>query len=145
MSSTITIKFSIDTTDASIPLGMSVLLDNTEIFKNTHIIGKEYIEYIMPDDDGEHLLQFVMTGKTQEHTKIDTDGNIVSDARLTVNDLEFDDIKLGQVFIDHAVYHHNFNSAGENIQEKFYGEIGCNGHVDLKFSTPIYLWLLENF
>jgi hypothetical protein len=43
-----------------------------------------------------------------------------------------------------ATYTHNFNGAGAETQEKFYGEIGCNGIVSLKFSTPIYLWLLEH-
>ena len=26
----------------------------------------------------------------------------------------------------------------------FFGNMGCNGYVSLKFATPIYLWLLEH-
>jgi len=47
------------------------------------------------------------------------------------------------VFIDHATYTHNFNGTQAETTDKFYGEMGCNGTVSLRFTTPIYLWLLE--
>jgi len=43
-----------------------------------------------------------------------------------------------------AQYQHDFNGTGNPTIDKFYGEMGCNGTVSLKFTTPIYLWLLEN-
>jgi hypothetical protein len=85
-----------------------------------------------------------MKHKTTEHTKIDEQGAIVSDACLTVSNLAFDEIELKQIFIDHAVYTHNFNGTQTEIQDKFYGEMGCNGTVSFKFTTPICLWLLEH-
>jgi hypothetical protein len=45
--------------------------------------------------------------------------------------------------IDQLVYEHNANGTGPLVQDKFYGEMGCNGTVTLEFSSPTYLWLLE--
>ena len=75
---------------------------------------------------------------------IDEAGNIISDAKLTVTNVAFDDIQLGHMLTEKATYAHDFNGTGVMGQHKFYGEMGCNGTVSLKFSTPIYLWLLEH-
>jgi hypothetical protein len=37
-----------------------------------------------------------------------------------------------------------FNGTSEVTEDKFYSELGCNGTVSLKFTTPMYLWLLEH-
>jgi hypothetical protein len=96
------------------------------------------------DDDGEHELRFILKNKTADHTQVDEAGNIVADATLTVTDLAFDEIRLGHMVTEQAVYTHDFNGTQKEIQDKFYGEMGCNGTVSIKFSTPIYLWLLEH-
>jgi hypothetical protein len=85
-----------------------------------------------------------MKNKIQEHTVVDSDGNIISDAMLTIANITFDDIKLGHLFTEQAVYHHDFNGTQDPIKDKFFGDMGCNGYVSLRFTTPIYLWLLEN-
>jgi hypothetical protein len=85
-----------------------------------------------------------MKNKTSDHTKVDSDGNIVADARLTITDLSFDEISLGHMVTEQAVYTHDFNGTSAIIQDQFYHELGCNGTVSLKFNTPIYLWLLEH-
>jgi hypothetical protein len=89
-------------------------------------------------------LYFIIKNKKQEHTKIDEQGNIISDARLTLKDVAFDEIPLAQLFVDHAVYRHNFNGTSSAVDDKFFGELGCNGTLSLHFTTPIYLWLLEH-
>jgi len=98
----------------------------------------------MPDDEAEHDLRFVLKNKTAEHTQIDEAGNIVNDARLKITDMAFDEIQLGHMITEQAVYDHDFNGTGVMSQHKFYGEMGCNGTVSLKFTTPVYLWLLEH-
>jgi hypothetical protein len=72
-------------------------------------------------------------------------GEIVLDARLAIKDIEFDQIALNHIFTELSVYTHDFNGTGPQTSDKFYGEIGCNGIVELKFTTPVYIWLLENF
>lgn len=93
---------------------------------------------------GEHVLEIELAGKLPEHTQLDAQGNILQDQLITVNNLKFDDIELGQVFYDLAEYHHDLNGTSASRVDKFYGTMGCNGVVRLKFSCPVYIWLLEN-
>jgi len=138
------ISCSINTTDASAKLGIEVWLNDQQLLNQDHVSELIEFKYDLPDEDAEHELRFVMKNKTVEHTKVDEQGNIIADACLIITELAFDEIELKQIFIDQAVYTHDFNGTQEIIQTKFYGEMGCNGTVSIKFTTPIYLWLLEN-
>ena len=140
----ITLKFIVNSTDYSVPLGMRISLDNNIIYENTHVSASAEIQHQLLDNDGKHELTFELFGKQPEYTKIDDDGNIVSDAMLSVSGIEIDGIDLDQIFQSLAVYHHDFNGTQPPQQDRFYGHIGCNGTVQLKFTTPVYLWLLEN-
>ena len=95
-------------------------------------------------DDQSHVLEFVLSGKTIEHTKITDQGEITSDVRVRIQDIAFDDIEIDQIVSELAEYHHDFNGTQPATVDRFYGEMGCNGTVRLEFTTPIYLWLLEN-
>jgi hypothetical protein len=144
MTDTVKISCILDTTDPVAALGFEVWIDDQQQVDIDHVTAQQQINLEINDQDADHVLRFVLKNKTTDHTRVDEHGNIVSDARLLVQGLAFDGIPLGQVFVDHAVYTHNYNGTGADVQTKFYGEMGCNGHVELKFSTPIYLWLLEH-
>jgi hypothetical protein len=124
-------------------LAMQIWIDSTRIFDQT-LVETTPIEFDLPEDEAEHSLRFVMDNKMPDHTQIDSNGNIVADSKLTVTDLAIDEILLDQLLFNLATYTHNSNGSGPEVQDKFYGEIGCNGTVELKFTTPVYLWLLEN-
>ena len=96
------------------------------------------------DEGGEHELQFVMSGKTHQHTKIDEQGNILSDVLLELRDIVIDGIDISNMFYSHARYTHDFNGTQPQTTTTTHGSLGCNGVVSLKFSSPFYLWLLEN-
>jgi hypothetical protein len=141
-----TFKFScvIDTTDASCILGMEIWLDGAQIFNEIHIQQRLNFHYDIPDNDSTHTLKFVIKGKTIDHTKIDEQGNILSDARLIVEKICFEDIELGNMLSNFATYTHDYNGTAQPTTQTFYRELGCNGMVELSFSSPVYLWLLEN-
>lgn len=142
--STYQITCTIGTTDPAAKLGLEIWVDNNQLYTNAHIVEESMpLSFTLEEDANEHELKFIMTGKTTTDTTVDQDGNIIKDACLTINDLAFEEIMLNQMFIDNAAYTHNFNGSQQEISEKFYGTLGCNGTVSLKFSTPIYLWLLE--
>jgi hypothetical protein len=144
MSNSITISFDLSTTDSAAGLGFEVWIDTTKLYDEIVNFNSSELKFEISDDTADHELRFIMKNKTVDHTKLGEDGNIVSDAKLILKNLAFDEIKLGHLATEQAVYTHNFNGTGREAHEKFYEEIGCNGTVSLKFSTPIYLWLLEH-
>ena len=140
----LTITGIISTTSATADLGVEILLDQKSVFSADHVKQDTKFSCKVNDEDGNHCIQFVLKNKKPEHTQLDTQGNIIQDARLVIKDVAFDEIMLGQTFIDHTVYTHDFNGTQEPVQERFYGEMGCNGSVTLEFTSPVYIWLLEN-
>ena len=144
MSNTISISFELNTSDGQAELGFEAWVDDEKFVDIAHVPGQQLIKIDIDDADGGHELRLILKNKKATDTKIDEQGNIVSDATLSISDLAFDEIKLGHMVTKLATYDHDFNGTKELIQDKFYGEIGCNGVVSLGFTTPIYLWLLEN-
>ena len=144
MTNTIGISFELNTSNESAELGFEAWVDDEKFVDIDHVQGQQLIKIDIADTDGDHELQLVLKNKTEAHTKIDVDGTIISDATLTVSNLAFDEIKLGHMVTKLATYSHDFNGTKELTQERFHGVMGCNGTVGLKFTTPIYLWLLEN-
>jgi hypothetical protein len=138
------ISLEIDTTNPEIPLGVEVWIDQVKIADHLHVTQPVLISHALSDADGAHELRVILKNKQPAHTTIDSDGNILSDARLVVRDLMFDQVTLGQILIDQAIYTHNHNGQTEPVQQKFYGEMGCNGTMSLQFASPVYVWLLEN-
>ena len=140
----IKLKFTLASTDYSVPLGMRVCLNDNIIYESTHVASEQKIEYNIPGEDAEYELIFELFGKKPEHTKINEAGDIVSDSMLSITGVEIDEIDIDQIIQSLAIYHHDFNGTNSPTEEKFYSHLGCNGKLKLKFSTPVYLWLLEN-
>ena len=126
-------------------LHVSVTLDDQVIYDDRPGLTPSTVTYEFDDtDDREHMLIFQMQNKLPEHTTISDTGEILKDTVIQISNLSFDDIELGHMFTEHARYHHDTNGTTDPIIDTFYGEMGCNGRVEMRFSTPIYLWLLEN-
>ena len=141
-----TVKFScvVAPSKTAVPLGCEVWIDDTCVFDQNHVAEPVAVDHEFSDDDGEHVLRITLKNKLPEHTQIDDQGNIMSDALLGVTEISFDEIDCTQIVQNLAVYRHNLNGNGSEIEDQFFGDLGCNGSVELKFTTPVYLWLLEN-
>lgn len=145
MESKITITADVDTNSVDSPLGLEVWVDGVLLQNIDRVVEPSTISvYVEDADNVDHELKFVLKNKTMDHTTVDEAGNIIKDSVVEIKNIKFDEIELGHMFYEQAVYHHNFNGNGPDTEEKFYGTMGCNGSVVLKFSTPMYLWLLEN-
>jgi hypothetical protein len=144
MSEQVQLACRISATDPANPVGLEIWLDHTQIYNNEQVTESVDFVYELADADAEHQLRFVMKNKTQEHTQVDADNNILTDSCISIENLSFDEIPLGQIFIDQAVYEHDFNGTADAVQDQFFGTMGCNGTVSLSFTCPIYLWLLEH-
>ena len=138
------ISFDVETSDVECPLGIQVWLDDSLLLDNSHVQEKIAFAHDMSDDDGEHQLRIVILGKTLDHTQVDDQGNIIKDATLQISAVTIDGIDVNQLFSEKCVYTHDFNGTQPEIKNTFYGTAGCNGIILFEFTTPIYLWLLEN-
>ena len=138
------ISFDVEISDAECLLGVEIWIDNSLLLKNNHVQDKITFVHDISDEDGEHELRVVLTDKTSDHTQIDKAGTIIKDATLTISNFEIDGLDVNQLFFAHCVYTHNFNGTQPEIADTFHGIAGCNGTISFSFSTPIYLWLLEN-
>jgi hypothetical protein len=144
MSDTITISFDLGATDTTAGLNFEVQINNKILYNNIVDFDFTNLKFELSDNEADHELCFIMQNKTIDHTKINESGIIISDAKLLLKNLAFGGIELDHLLTEQAVYTHDFNGTGSKTQDKFYGEIGCNGTISLKFSTPVHIWLLEN-
>jgi hypothetical protein len=127
-------------------LTLVVRFDGQEIYRCPHL-SSDFQDIAHEFDDSqerEHTMEIEMLGKTQDHTQVNESGDIISDRVVEIEDVALDDITLGHLLTEVAEYHHDGNGTRDSMQERFYGTIGCNGVVRLRFTSPIYLWLLEN-
>lgn len=138
------ITFLISPTNSQAKLGFETWLNDQKVVDIGHVQQSTEISIPVDDDDAEHVLKLVLKEKQSAHTVINDAGEIVSDAVLEIQNLSFDGIALGQIVNEKTVYTHDFNGTGKEFQDQFFGVMGCNGTVELRFTTPIYLWLLEN-
>jgi len=141
---TANISFIIDTTDGTAQLGIEIWIDQVCVHQIDHVTEHYHFSHVMSDEDGEHELKILLKGKTLDHTEIDDQGNITKDALISISNIQVDEIDIVQIFHARAQYHHDFNGSQAPVTDKFHRYMGCNGAVTFKFSTPIYLWLLEN-
>jgi hypothetical protein len=125
-------------------LGFEAWLDDQLMFDTDHLDKTQQIVILLDDTDAEHELKLVLKNKNSEHTRLTATGEIESDALVEICNLAFDEIALGQIVNKQTVYTHDVNGTAELASHQFFGVMGCNGTVTLKFTTPVYLWFLEN-
>jgi hypothetical protein len=94
---TVKLEFDIGTTDAECKLGVRVMLDNNIIYDNPHVAEINHISHDIDDQDGNHELTIELYGKLPQHTEIDSAGNIVKDALITVENFLIDDIDVSSI------------------------------------------------
>ena len=138
------ITFEVATSDPSARLGFETLLDNQIVFDTDHVAEPQVVTVFIDDNDAKHELKLVLKNKNSEHTCLTATGEIDTDAVLEIRNLAFADIPLGQIVAEQSVYMHDVNGNAKLASHQFFGVMGCNGTVTLKFTTPMYLWLLEH-
>jgi hypothetical protein len=119
--------------------------DDERVSSMTLTPESQEFRHEFPDvDDREHCFEIELRGKTPDHTKINDQGAIVQDVVAEIVDVALDDIQLGHMFLEKTQYHHDHNGTTDPVQDQFFGSMGCNGRVKLRFTSPVYLWLLEH-
>jgi len=106
----------------------------------------EYDHSIELADDTDHQLTFTLYNKTKYDTVV-KDGVIEKDTLIKISDIQFEDIDITTLITldnEKFYYEHDNNGSTELKKHTFYDTLGCNGTATINFTTPFYVWLLEN-
>ena len=133
------------------------ILINDHIHYNQEITGTEkeptVIEFEHELTEGEkYSLIIERLGKDRGQTVIE-DGKITKDQLLHIKSIEIDEIDIGALVYE-GIYTPEYpepwasqqKQAGNALPESFKNvtNIGHNGRWELGFTSPFYMWLLEN-
>jgi len=133
-----------------------ISINNNEYLRST-LSANNAVEYFNFDAEvleGAHSLNITFLNKTVQDTKLDTNGNIVEDLLLNIESIEIDDIDIGNLIWTASVYTplypNSYKQQHLNTGQELATELtncvnlGWNGTWSLPFTSPFYIWLLEN-
>lgn len=114
----------------------------------------EYFDFALEITEGENFIEIELLNKGFGDTTIDQDGNILDDLLLNIDSIEIDEIDLGSLkwtISDYQpVYPERYKAEvfrrGDNLPDSVKNcvNLGWNGKWVLPFTSPFYIWLLEN-
>lgn len=136
------LEFGVSATQAGAKL--IVQIDDQVVWQGDPGLEPAAIRHALMDISGDHRVEFVLSGKLNEHTVLDSNGNIVSDLLISIDNICLDGDPIDSIVHKIAVYEHYHNGRGSHTFDRFYGVMGCNGTASFCFSTPAYRWLLAN-
>ena len=114
-------------------LQIQIVLDQQVILDQALTTDVTRFHYDFADtvDMQEHELQIVLTGVPDEQVE---NTNVM----LKIHNIWIERLNMHLVMQDYGQYYHQ--SGEVHVPSEY---MGCNGHWSLKFSTPIYAWLLD--
>ena len=112
------------------------------------------IEFEQECEEGkDYQLILDRSNKDKRQTIVNEKGDLLKDQLLHIKSIEIDEIDLGALLFE-GVYRPNYpepwatqqREAGHNIPETLKNSIdlGHNGTWTFTFTSPFYMWLLEN-
>jgi hypothetical protein len=114
----------------------------------------EYFEFNAIVDEGECFLSIELLNKTIHDTILDSEDNIIEDLLLNIDSIEIEDIDLGSLIWTASNYNpiypekHRLKmlQLGQELPKSVKNcvNLGWNGQWTLPFTSPFYIWLLEN-
>lgn len=93
------------------------------------------------EPDSEYQLGIELLDKNKYDTQIDSNGNITKDTLLKLKLIELDDI---DVLPTASLNQTSFYYEHDGEKTPLYNVMGRNGTSIIKFTTPFYIWLLDN-
>jgi hypothetical protein len=99
------------------------------------------------EDDAENFLTIEYHNKNaKQDVVLGEDGMPVADKRIEINSISFDDIELDffQLTDPDTFKYEPIDSEGYETTGFDASKLTWNGKTTLRFTTPVYIWLLEN-
>jgi len=104
-------------------------------------------------EESEYNLIIERSGKGKNQTVLDDKGKISKDQLLHIKRIEIDEIDIGSLVYE-GVYTPKYpepwatqqRESGNDLKDSFKNvtQLGFNGEWKFTFSSPFYMWLLEN-
>ena len=133
------------------------------------LIGEQrhFMGEIKATEDKPHIVEFTheleegkdynlvihRTNKGRNQTILNAKGDITHDQLLHIKRIEIDEIDIGTLVFE-GVYTPKYpepwatqqRESGQDLRDSFKNvtQMGFNGTWEFKFSSPFYMWLLEN-
>lgn len=128
----------------------SIIIDDTVV--ESEIVKQQSnelfeVEFDRQLNEGVHCLKIRLENKTNSDTQTDSEGTILNDMLLNIENIIIDDIDIGTLkwtkseFVTDAevTYEGRPTTVIKNCVN-----LGFNGSYILEFTCPYYVWLLEN-
>ena len=128
------------------PLNFKILLDDVNVFNTITSESTYMFTHTLESDNQSHVLEFHVSGKTNEHTEI-KDGVMVDSACIKLSNIKLNDVDVTSMALsndDLITYTHDCNGHDIMKVNVFDSLLGFNGVVRLKFSTPLDEWVRIN-
>lgn len=134
-----------------------ILVNDTELV-NSKLAGgpneTEYFEFDATVAEGKNSLIIEFNNKSVHDTVMDSNGTIIEDLLLNIDSVEIDEIDIGSLLWTASEYRPNYPEmyriktaqSGQELPESLTNcvNLGWNGRWSLSFTSPYYIWLLEN-
>tara|TARA_B100000519_G_C14168604_1_gene402784 strand:+ start:231 stop:713 length:483 start_codon:yes stop_codon:yes gene_type:complete len=105
------------------------------------------------EEENQYNLIIKRTGKTKGQTVVNSKGDILQDQLLKIKNIVIDEIDIGGLVYE-GEYTPDYpepwasqqRAAGKELEQTFkkVTNMGHNGEWKLQFTSPFYMWLLEN-
>ena len=119
----------------------SILLNGIKHASGKVLAETKFIDFSANiEEDQEHVLEIRLENKTSRDT-ITENGEIIKDTLLNIDSIAIDDIELGD--LKWSMSEFVGDDPARPILQRCVN-LGWNGSYRLKFTSPFYLWLLEN-
>lgn len=121
----------------------SVLLDSVLFAQGSATKEPITVEFTTDvDEDKEHILEIRLENKNDSDTvENESKTAIVKDLLLNIDKIEIDEIDIAELKWSASEF---IADNADRSPLKNCVNLGWNGSYKLKFSSPFYLWLLEN-
>ena len=141
----IPLSFNLDSTNYDAKLSFTMHHNGKKVYECAHVNKKLNVSLSIDDNSDTHELTWTLSGKEVSHTEVDKSGKIVKDAALITSNFKINDFELAERFVNNSNYIHDYNGTSEQVTERYDNYFGCNGTVHFTFTSPVHIWILQNW
>lgn len=143
-------KIGLSGTGSATSCTFQILVNDTVYIEEQTKPETTVYEFDCDIQEGEHCLKIKLLDKDNIKVVKDSEGNLIEDFLLNIDSVEIDDIDIGALKWTHSSYFPEYPENYIDQQQKAISEVkncvtmGWNGVWQIAFTSPFYVWLLEN-